>query len=421
VKIALVSPYDWHTPGGVNSHVAQLRHEFIERGHETQILAPGSEDAGASGVTILGRPRPVPASGSTARISLNLRLGRQVRELLEAGQYDVVHVHEPLMPVLPIQALRHSRAANPHVINVGTFHATKDGGNRLYSYSRRLLKRWFRELDGKIAVSPPAAAYVGRYFPGFYNNIPNGIDVGRFADEAVGRRPELDDGAVNILYVGRADKRKGLSYLIRAFGMVNARDPLTRLIIVGPNARALRRYRSSVERMGRRGIHFVGRVSDDELASYYRSADILCSPAVGHESQGYVLLEAMAAGVPVVASNIDGYASVVTHRVDGLLTRPKDSFALADALTALVRDPRQRERLAAAGRRRVEAYSWPYVTEQLLAYYERLRDSRGAPEPRPLREAERALAAAVADASARATPPGEPLAAPARRPSGAGR
>ncbi len=425
MRIALVSPYDWHTPGGVNSHVAQLQREFTVRGHETQILAPGAEDAREPGVVIVGRPRPVPASGSTARISLNPRLGRRVRELLDAGRYDVVHVHEPLMPVLPIQALRHSRAANPDVINVGTFHATKDGGNRLYSYGRRLLKRWFRELDGKIAVSPPAAEYVGRYFPGFYNIIPNGIEVERFADPTVMRRPELDDGVVNILYVGRAEKRKGLSYLIRAFGMVNARDPLTRLIVVGPNARAVRRYSRSVERMGRRGVHFVGRVSDAELASYYRSADILCSPAVGHESQGYVLLEAMAAGTAVVASNIEGYASVVTHRVDGLLTRPKDSFALADALTALVRDPRHRERLAAAGRRRVEAYSWPYVTEQLLAYYERLRDSRGAIEPRPLREAERALAAAVADLSGEAAREAEPapgsLTGPARRSAGSWR
>jgi phosphatidylinositol alpha-mannosyltransferase len=418
VKIALVSPYDWHTPGGVNSHVAQLQREFSMRDHETQILAPGTEDARAPGVTIVGRTRPVPASGSTARISIDLRLGRRVRELLDAGQYDVVHVHEPLMPVLPIQALRHSRAANPDVVNVGTFHATKDGGNRLYSYGRRLLKRWFRELDGKIAVSPPAAEYVGRYFPGFYNLISNGIDVQRFADPTVLRRPELDDGVVNILYVGRAEKRKGLSYLIRAFGMVNARDPLTRLIVVGPSARAVRRYERSVERMGRRGVHFVGRVSDQKLVSYYRSADILCSPAVGHESQGYVLLEAMAAGAPVVASNIEGYASVVTHRVDGLLTRPKDSFALADALTTLVRDPRARERLAAAGQRRVEAYSWPYVTEQLLAYYERLRDSRGMPKPRPLREAERALAAAVADVAGESA--AEPLAGPAR-PAASGR
>ena len=197
------------------------------------------------------------------------------------------------------------------------------------------------------------------------------------------RRPEFDDGVVNILYVGRAEKRKGLSYLIRAFGTVNARDPHTRLVVVGPNERALSRYRTSLERMGRRGVHFVGLVPHEELASYYRSADMVCSPAVGHESQGYVLLEAMASGVPVVASNIEGYASVVTHRRDGLLVRPKDSFALADALTALVRDPLLRRRLATAGAHRVEDYSWPHVTERLLAYYERLRDSRGIPARRP--------------------------------------
>ena len=383
MRIALVSPYDWHTPGGVNNHVAQLRREFLERGHQTQILAPGTTEPREPGITIVGRPRPIPASGSTARISLNPRLGQRVRALLAAGRYDVVHVHEPLMPVLPLQALRHARAANSDAITVGTFHATKDGGNRLYSYGRRLLKRWFREVDGKIAVSPPAADYVGRYFPGFYNIIPNGIDVDRFRNPAVARRPELDDGVVNILYVGRAEKRKGLSYLIRAFGTVNARDPRTRLVVVGPNERALSRYRASLERMGRRGVHFVGRVPHDELVSYYRSADIVCSPAVGHESQGYVLLEAMASGVPVVASNIEGYASVVTHRRDGLLVRPKDSFALADALSTLVRDPLLRRRLSAAGTHRVEEYSWPHVTERLLAYYERLRDSRGIPARRP--------------------------------------
>ena len=161
MKIALVSPYDWLTPGGVNGHLGQLSAEFIARGHEVQILAPASARVDDPLVRVMGRPISVPASGSTARISLNPALGRSVKRFLEEQRFDVVHVHEPLMPVLPIQALRHSRAANPGVVNVGTFHATKDGGNRLYSYGRRLLKRWFRELDGKIAVSPPAAAYVG--------------------------------------------------------------------------------------------------------------------------------------------------------------------------------------------------------------------------------------------------------------------
>jgi phosphatidylinositol alpha-mannosyltransferase len=374
VKIALVSPYDWHTPGGVNRHLSQLTEQFTARGHDVRVMAPASRPVADPFVHVVGRPYSVPASGSTARITLNPRLGHQVREYLANERFDVVHVHEPLMPVLPIQVLRHSKAVNDRVINVGTFHARKDGGNRLYSYGRRLLKRWFRELDGKIAVSPPAAQYVGHYFPGFYNVIPNGIDIDRFGNPTVAPIPEFDDTKINILYVGRAEKRKGLGYLIRAFGVVNARDPNTRLLVVGPDSRMRRRYEASVRHSGQRGIHFIKAPSDAELPRYHRTADVFCSPALGHESQGYVILEAMAAGLPVVASNIEGYASVVTHDVDGVLVRPKDTLALADALTRLVRDEAQRRSLAAAGLVRVEDYSWPRVTQQVLSYYERLLD-----------------------------------------------
>jgi len=374
MKIALVSPYDWLTPGGVNGHLGQLTEEFIARGHDVRVMAPASSEVDDPLVHVMGRPISVPASGSTARISLNPALGRRVGRFLEEERFDVVHVHEPLMPVLPIQVLRHSKAANERVINVGTFHARKDGGNRLYGYGRRLLKRWFRELDGKIAVSAPAAQYVGEYFPGFYNIIPNGLDIARFDRGALDPVPQFDDGMINILYVGRAEKRKGLAYLIRAFGVVNARDPNTRLIIVGPDSRTRRRYEASVRQSGQRNVHFVVGPSNEELPRYHRSADIFCSPALGHESQGYVILEAMAGEVPVVASNIEGYASVVTHGVDGLLVRPKDTLGLADTLTELVRSEGKRKALAVAGRARVEDYSWPRVTQQVLSYYERLLD-----------------------------------------------
>lgn len=378
MKIAFVSPYDWLTPGGVNRHIQQLTERFETAGHEVHILAPSTGDSDNGRLIPIGRPVPVPASGSTARIALSPRLGRQVRSTLDRHRFDVVHVHEPLMPTLPIQVLRASRSVNQSVVNVGTFHATKDGGNRLYSYGRRLLKRWFREIDGKITVSPPAQHYVSRYFPGYYNVIPNGIEVPRFADPTLEPIHELEDGTMNILYVGRAEKRKGLGDLIRAFGIVNARDPNTRLIVVGPDSRRKRRYRVSAEREGRRGIVFVDDVSDADLPRYYRTADIFCSPATGHESQGYVLLEALSAGTPIVASNIDGYASVITDDVDGVLVRPRDPRAIADAITALVRDPKRRARLVAAGRKRADEYSWPRVTSRVLSYYERLRDDRAA-------------------------------------------
>jgi phosphatidyl-myo-inositol alpha-mannosyltransferase len=376
MKIGLVSPYDWLTPGGVNRHVGRIALEFQTRGHSVRVMAPASGPVADPLVEVMGSPTSVPASGSTARIALNPRLGNRVGEFLRAEQFDVVHVHEPLMPVLPIQVLRHSKAANEHVVNVGTFHARKDGGNRLYEYLRPLLKRWFRELDGKIAVSPPAAQYVGAYFPGFYNIIPNGLDIERFAEPTLEPVAEFDDATINILYVGRAEKRKGLAYLIRAFGVVNARDQNTRLIVVGPDSKQRRGYERSVRESGQRNVHFVGAPSDEELPRYYRTADISCSPALGHESQGYVLLEAMAAGAPVVASNIEGYASVVTHGVDGLLVRPKDPVELANTLTELVRDEQRRRELAAGGRVRVENYAWPRVTQQVLSYYERLRDTQ---------------------------------------------
>ena len=376
MKIALVSPYDWLTPGGVNRHIDQLAGRFAGYGHEAVILAPASAPVGDPRVHAIGRPTPVPASGSMARIALSPRLGRRVRRVLEQERCDVVHVHEPLMPTLPIQVLRSSRRANPLAVNVGTFHATKDGGNRLYSYGRRLLKRWHRELDGKIAVSRPAERYVGRYFRGFYNIIPNGIDVDRFADPSLEPIPRLDDGRINILYVGRAEKRKGLAHLLRAFGIVNARDPGTRLVVVGPDSRGKRRYRASMERAGRRGIVFADDVPDADLPRYYRSAHALCSPATGHESQGYVLLEALSAGVPIVASNIEGYASVITDEAEGLLVRPRDPMALADALTRLVRSRELRAGLARAGRRRAESYSWPRVARRVPSYYERLHYDR---------------------------------------------
>lgn len=379
MKIGLVSPYDWRHPGGVNTHLKVLARELRDRGHEVRILAPASGAVRDEGVITMGRPYPVATASTVVRISLNPRLGRRVTETLEREQFDIIHVHEPMMPVLPMHVLRHARNVLPDVVIVGTFHATRDGGNRLYSYSRRILKRWFRQIDGKIAVSPPAAQYVSQYFPGFYNIIPNGIDIEHWDRPDLAPLAEFED-TTNILYVGRAEKRKGLGVLIRAFGMVNARDPDTRLIVVGPDSRSRRRFENSVASDGRRGIIFVhggeNGVPYEELPRYHQTADIFCSPATGHESQGYVLLEAMAAGIPVVASNIDGYASVITHGADGVLVRPKDPYDLAAALTELVRNPERRAALAAEGRAHVEEYGWPRITQQVLSYYERLLDTR---------------------------------------------
>ena len=367
MRIALVSPYDWSVPSGVNRHIGQLGAQFRQWGHEVTILAPASDPEGADGdCVVMGRPRAVPASGSMARISFTWK-GQAIERLLAEGAFDIVHLHEPLMPLLPYQVLRHSQTTN-----VGTFHAAKEGGNRFYGYTRPLIRRWFRRLDGKIAVSGAAARLVGRYFPGYFNLIPNGIDFGHFA-QARAPLPEFDDGCFNLLFVGRPEKRKGLKYALRAYRRIREAEPRSRLIVVG--AGSFRRYERIVG--ADENVAFRSNVPYEELPRYHQTAHAFCSPATGNESQGIALLEAMAARLPVVASNIEGFAGVITNEVDGLLVPPRDGEAIAAAVLRLRRDADLRAALAEQGQAQAAHYSWENVARRVLAYYERLLYERG--------------------------------------------
>ncbi len=375
MKIALVSPYDLAVPGGVNTHIRHLAVNFTGMGHEVRIIGPSSDENPPTepGVVVIGKPRGIPASGSVARITLSFRLSGRVKEVLAEERFDVVHVHEPLMPFLPIQFLRFSDS-----VNVGTFHAAKEGGNRLYSYTRSLLRRFYRKLDGKIAVSPAAKMLVSRYFAGYYNIIPNGVELSRFTGQP-DPLPQFQDDKLNILFVGRMEKRKGLAYLLRAYPMLKREMPQTRLIIVG-DGRLREGYERYVRKSELEDVVFAGTVSDDELPRYYHSADVCCFPATGNESQGYVLLEAMASSKPVVASNIEGYASVVTQGVEGLLTLPKDSDAIALSLVHLLADENLRRVMGTNARLSAEQYSWDRIARKVLSYYERLLYERRLPQ-----------------------------------------
>ncbi|MGD0115130.1 MAG: glycosyltransferase family 4 protein [Dehalococcoidia bacterium] len=371
MKIALVSPYDFAVPGGVNNHIEHLRDNFLRLGQEVRIIAPSSRPSShrlEQMITPIGRAVGVPAAGSVARVTLSLRIAPKIKRLLQEERFDVIHVHEPFAPFLPMQVLRLSDA-----INVATFHAAKEGGrNRWYLYGRHALKRWFRRLDGKIAVSAPAMRLVSRYFPGYYNIIPNGVDVEHFERERE-PFPQYRDGRPNVLFVGRLEKRKGVKYLLQAFAEVKREMPEPRLLIVGPPTRAARGYRHWVAETGLKDVEFVGYVSYDDLARYHHTADVVVAPATGNESQGIVLLEAMAAGRPLVASNIEGYASVVTHGVEGLLVMPKDAHALAGALLDLLADPQKRGEMGEKGRYRAAQFRWERVSQRVLTYYEQLQ------------------------------------------------
>jgi phosphatidylinositol alpha-mannosyltransferase len=365
MKMAIVSPYDWAVSGGVNNHIAHLAEKFVELGHEPHIIAPGAKPVTGAvcPVTIIGRPIPLPVSGSIARITLSLRTAGTVKRVLEETDFDIVHVHEPFMPQLPIQFLRYSTT-----VNVGTWHAARDS-TFVYVYGRRLIKRWQRKLDGKIAVSTAAVKHIEKYFPGYYNIIPNGVDIEHYSSDAE-PLPEFSDGKLNVLFVGRPEKRKGLKYLIRAFVGVQRAIPNSRLIVVG--AGEFGRYESAVRRAKLRDVVFRSYVPFDQMPRYHRTAHVFCAPNTGFESQGIVLLEAMAAGLPIVASNIDGFAGVLTHGVEGLLVRPEDPQVLAAAIIELLRDRERAAAMAARGRERSQYYSWDRVSQQVLSYYERL-------------------------------------------------
>jgi len=370
MKIALVSPYDFAYPGGVVNHISALEHYFTKLGHTVKVVAPASRVVPNFGDRFIpiGNPRPVPTSGSIARITLSLRLASRIKAVLSQENFDIIHLHEPLQAMLCTTVLRLSQTPN-----IGTFHAS--GGLPWYNLFTPLvklfLKKWFRKLDGKIAVSKPAMDYVRKYFSGYYNIIPNGIDLNHFSPN-VSPVDEFCDGKLNILFVGRLEKRKGLNYLLKAYPQVKREYPNSRLIIVGPGTRLRKKYEKQVLRGGLKDVVFVGYVSYNELPKYYRTADIFCSPATGQESFGIVLLEAMAIGKPIVASNIEGYASVVTHGVEGLLVPPKDDKALARSLISLMANESLRQQIGTRGRLKAMEYSWEYVAQRVLNYYIRI-------------------------------------------------
>ena len=367
MKIALVSPYDFAYPGGVANHICALERHFTGMGHEVKVIAPASKAVSdfGDGFIPIGKPRPVPASGSIARITISPWLSSKIKAVLDEEKFDIIHLHEPLMPMLCTTVLRLSRTAT-----IGTFHAcdASPGYNVSTPFGKLLLKRWFKKLDGKIAVSQPAKEFIGKYFPGDYSIIPNGIELNHFHPD-VSPINELSDSKLNILFVGRLESRKGLPHLLKAYKQVKQEIPDSRLIVVGPGTRLRHKYEEQVMRTGLKDVIFVGPVSRDELPRYYKTADIFCSPATGRESFGIVLLEAMAVGKPVVASNIEGYASVVTHNVDGLLVPPKDEEMLAQALISLLTDQSLRQQMGANGRLKAEKYSWERVTQRVFDYY----------------------------------------------------
>ena len=362
MKIGLVTPYIYPLPGGVNEHVRYLYEGLIERGHDVRIISSthGLQRASEGDVIRLGRGFSVPTNGSVGTLTVSPRYLSQIRALLERERFDVLHFHEPFVPLLSLFLLRESRS-----VNVATFHAYA-GWSTSYEFGRRFLGGYARRLHGRIAVSAAARHFIDRYFPGDYKLIPNGVDLTRY--EGIEPIERWRDGTANILFVGRFEQRKGLLVLLKAFRVLRRAGLDCRLIVVGsgPQEREVRRY---IATRGLKGVELLGRVGDAEKARLFATADVFVSPATGQESFGIVLLEAMAAGTPIVCSDIHGYKGVVRRGEEALLVPPRDHQALVGAISRLLDDPALRATMGASGRVRAQQFSWPSITAKVDDYY----------------------------------------------------
>ncbi|HEY8799056.1 MAG TPA: glycosyltransferase family 4 protein [Candidatus Limnocylindrales bacterium] len=362
MKIGLVSPYVYPLPGGVTQHVRYLYENLRLRGHDVRILTSshGLQRASEGDIIRIGKGFSMPVNGSVGTITLSPRFVSQVRDMLEREHFDLLHFHEPFVPFLSPIILRLSTS-----VNIATFHAY-GGFSPSYEFGSKVMKGEAARLHGRIAVSGAAKHFIDRYFPGEYKVIPNGVDIHSFQRAVPLAR--WQDGTRNLFFVGRFEPRKGLLELLKAFRILRKTGCECRLLVAGtgPLGKEARRY---VATRRLRGVEFLGRVSDEEKAQLFRTSDVYISPATGGESFGIVLLEAMAAGTPIVASDIHGYKGVVRRGREALLVPPREAKALAAAIAKLLNDDDLRAEMSAAGRARAQDFSWERVTAKVDDFY----------------------------------------------------
>ncbi len=372
MRIALLSPYSWTYPGGVTRHIEALASELSTQGHEARVLAPFDPDDELSrrlhrgarpqprsvgdDFVSLGRTVGIPANGAVSNMALTPHTVFALRNELGTGGYDVVHIHEPVVPLVGWDAL----CSAGELPRVGTFH----------TYSENVLtngfaagplggRRRMNRLHVRIAVSEAAAWTARRFYGGRYRIIPNGVQLQPArGDRASQPRP------LRILFVGQAVERKGLPVLLRAFEALRDQIPAT-LTLVGAGVQEVAHMM-----FDDRGVHALGKVSEERKLSELAAADVVCAPSLYGESFGMVLTEAFAASAPVIASDIPGYRDVVRHGVDGLLVPAGDALALAEALRGLALDHQLRGRMASSARERAERFAWPCVAAEVLDSYE---------------------------------------------------
>jgi phosphatidylinositol alpha-mannosyltransferase len=358
MRILLACPYAWDAPGGVQVHVRQLALRLRVLGHAVLVVAPSGTPAEESFVRVAGRPIRVPFNESIAPIGPTPRAFTVTRDALRELRPDVVHVHEPFVPGPSMFAALSVRAPV-----VATFHAYAER-SRLAAAAAPVLRRIWSRLAVRIAVSEAAAEFAARPMgQAGLRIVPNGADVELFASA---QPAELPEGR-RILFVNRLDRRKGFRVMVEAFRRLASERPDVVLIVAGdgPERPALR----DVPIETRSRVVMLGNVPHEELPPYHAAAEVFSAPATGRESFGIVLVEAMAAGLPVVASDIAGYREVVRNGVEGILVSPGEPGALAEAIAGVLDDHDAAKRFGVAGRERAGRYSWDAVAGEIEEIY----------------------------------------------------
>jgi phosphatidylinositol alpha-mannosyltransferase len=374
VKIGIVSQSYYPRFGGVTEHVHHTALELQRRGHHVTIITSHFRGGQAEyGVPVerVGYNVLIPFNRAFVDFTVGITLRQELERLFRRHDFDLVHTHCPLAPSLPLMAVKSAPCPQ-----VATFHTT-GGRGFLQDLFQGYLRGAVERMDARIAVSNTARDSAELYFPGHYHVIPNGVDVETFHPGNAPFDEWRDPEHVNLLFVGRLDPRKGLHYLLAAMPQVVERTKgRARLLIVGDSY--LRpKFEASVAPAIRDHVKFLGHVPIRDLPRWYATGDVFVSPASGNESFGIVLVEAMAAGKPVVCSDIPGYRSVVQPERNGVMFPPGEVPALADALVALVGDAEHRQQLAVRGRARALEFAWPRVTDQIEAVYREATSRRG--------------------------------------------
>lgn len=353
LRIGMLCPYSLTVPGGVQGQVMGLARALRRMGHEVRVLGPCDGAPPDTFVTPLGESLPTAANGSIAPLAPDPAAALRTIRVLTDEQFDVLHVHEPLSPGPTVTTLVMRTAPI-----VATFHAA--GESTSYKYLNAALRRIAAGIDRRVAVSKDARLLAERYLGGDYEILPNGVELERFTGEPVERAP---GSRRHIFFCGRHEPRKGLEILLRAHQTLPA-DVHVWVASNGPDTERLR-----LEYAGDPRIEWLGRISDEQKIDYLRRADVFCAPSLGGESFGVVLIEAMAACTPIVASALEGYMNVATDGVNALLPEAGDVDQLAHALRRVLDDPSLAARLVEAGRAHSEEFSMDSLARAYIDVY----------------------------------------------------